>query len=206
MRPLGRTGLQVSEIALGAVELGMDYGFRGSEGHWRRPEESEAKRLLARALELGINLFDTARAYGDAEEIIGRALPELPARPLLASKVQIRPDGAAENFWESLHASLRALQVETIDLLQIHYAPLDLLARDEVFEWFEEARRQGKIRFGGASFYEEPAAFAALDRPGSRRSRSRTTCSTRKWRTVCCRGRFTTGAACWCGRRSCAAC
>jgi 1-deoxyxylulose-5-phosphate synthase len=164
LRPLGSTGLQVSEIALGTVELGMDYGFRGSEGHWRRPDEGESARLLRRAIELGINLFDTARAYGEAEEVIGRALAELPARPIIASKVQVRPDSPEASFWESLDASLRALRVEAIDILQIHYAPLDLLARDEIFEWFEQARRRGKVRFGGASFYEEPAAFAALRR------------------------------------------
>jgi aryl-alcohol dehydrogenase-like predicted oxidoreductase len=164
-RPLGTTGLQVSEIALGTVELGMDYGFRGSASHWKRPGEEEALRLMRRAMEAGINLFDTARAYGEAESVIGRALPELPARPILASKVSVAQNTTAEEFRASLHESLRALRVEAIDILQIHNTPLALLDRGEIFEWFETVRREGKVRFGGASFYDEPAARKAIDIP-----------------------------------------
>jgi 1-deoxyxylulose-5-phosphate synthase len=164
-RPLGTTGLVVSEIALGTVELGMDYGFRGSATHWQRPGQAEALALMRRAMEAGITLFDTARAYGDAEQVIGRALPELPARPILASKVQIAPQTTEADFFASLHTSLRALGVDTIDILQIHNTPLPLLDRGEIFDWFETARHDGKIRCGGASFYEEPAARKALRTP-----------------------------------------
>jgi aryl-alcohol dehydrogenase-like predicted oxidoreductase len=142
----------------------MDYGFRGS-AHWRRPAPEQALSVMRRAVELGINLFDTARAYGDAEQVIGRALPELPARPLIASKVAITTETTRPEFESSLDTSLRALGVEAIDILQVHNTPLPLLERGEIFEWFEAAQRAGKIRFGGASFYEEPAVLAALKRP-----------------------------------------
>ena len=75
----------VSEIALGTVELGMDYGFRGS-GHYAKPDFKDSEALLHAAVEAGINLFDTARAYGEAEAIIGRVLPDLNPRPYVTTK------------------------------------------------------------------------------------------------------------------------
>jgi len=72
-RTLGRTGLQVSEIGLGTVELGLNYGMPVAGEHLR-PSEEHAARLLNRALDLGVTFVDTARAYGASEEVIGRAL------------------------------------------------------------------------------------------------------------------------------------
>ena len=69
-RQLGRTGLQVSEIGLGTVELGLDYGVPIDGEHLRPPEE-QAAHLLNRALDRGVNFVDTARAYGASEEVIG---------------------------------------------------------------------------------------------------------------------------------------
>lgn len=85
---LGNTGLLVSRVALGTVELGMDYGFRGSE-HYRRPDPQEATRVFHRALDLGINLIDTARGYGTSAELIGKALKDRPGDVVMASKVAI---------------------------------------------------------------------------------------------------------------------
>lgn len=81
-RPLGNTGIQVSEVALGTVELGMDYGFRGGS-HYHKPDRAAAIRLVRHAVERGVNLIDTAGAYGEAESIIGMALREMPTRPLI---------------------------------------------------------------------------------------------------------------------------
>src|SRR5258708_4578960 len=86
-RSLGRTRRSASEIALGTVELGLDYGIAAG-GEILRPAADEAARLLHRALDLGINLMDTARAYGDSEEIIGRALRATPAAPHLVPRAQ----------------------------------------------------------------------------------------------------------------------
>ena len=74
-RRLGRTGLQVSEISLGTVELGLDYGVPVAGEHLR-PSEENAARLLNRALDIGVNFIDTARGYGISEEVIGRALED----------------------------------------------------------------------------------------------------------------------------------
>src|SRR5215475_14557030 len=83
---LGRTNLKISELALGTVELGLDYGI-ASDGEARRPAESDARDLLHFALDCGINLIDTARAYGVAERIIGCALKDRRQEYILASKV-----------------------------------------------------------------------------------------------------------------------
>ena len=77
-RRLGRTGLSVSSISLGTVELGMDYGVP-VDGQHRRPPAEAAGRLLNQALDLGVNFIDTARAYGASEEVIGQALHTLAA-------------------------------------------------------------------------------------------------------------------------------
>src|SRR3972149_1325200 len=100
-RSLGRTGMSVSRITLGTAELGLDYGFRGTD-HFIRPEAQEAERIVRLAVELGINLIDTAPIYGDAEEIIGRALRGMRLRPHIASKVAIPEDALAARDWSSM--------------------------------------------------------------------------------------------------------
>src|SRR5438445_381549 len=85
-RRLGRTNFLVSEISLGTVEIGMDYGIPAA-GEEARPGPTQAARLLHRALDLGINYIDTARAYGGAEAVIGSALRPRRSEFFLASKV-----------------------------------------------------------------------------------------------------------------------
>ncbi len=86
MRTLGRTGLQVSAFALGTVELGLDYGI-SAPGHGGRPPQEDAIRLVHSAIDAGINLIDTARAYGASEEILGQALKDRRHKVVLATKV-----------------------------------------------------------------------------------------------------------------------
>jgi aryl-alcohol dehydrogenase-like predicted oxidoreductase len=178
-KPLGDTGLEVSEISLGTVELGLDYGFPGT-AHFQKPTTQEAVRLLHRAVDSGINLIDTARIYGDAEEIIGIALQEMTHRPYVASKVVIPADpGYAGPFpapprrnmgfkqlrheiMGSIETSLNALHVDTIDLMLIHNTTVEALKCEDILSCFEEARQQGKIRFIGASTYGEVAPLEVL--------------------------------------------
>ncbi|MCC6341430.1 MAG: aldo/keto reductase [Bryobacterales bacterium] len=164
-RLLGSTGLRVSTISLGTVELGMDYGFRGSD-HFKRPDPADAARILHRAVELGINFLDTARAYGDSEAIIGRTLHELHPRPHISTKFaapeSIPPGQLRQHVSDSVESSLRALRVETIDLLQIHNTSEDLLSRGELLDVLLRLRQSGKIRHAGASLYGEAVALRAL--------------------------------------------
>jgi len=170
-RSLGNTGLQISEVSLGAAEIGLNYGFKGS-AQYSRPEPLESIRLIHRALDLGINLIDTARAYGESEEIIGTALKGVHSSVYIASKVRLSPqaeynDAAAlrREIFASIESSLRALQRESIDLLLLHDANLQYLRRPEICAFLREAQQQGKVRLVGVSAYDEETVLEAFRDP-----------------------------------------
>ncbi|MCZ2403189.1 aldo/keto reductase [Paenarthrobacter sp. Z7-10] len=154
---LGNTGTDVSALALGC----MSYGEPGRGNHgWTLPEE-ESRPFLQRAIELGINFFDTANVYSDgsSEEIVGRALAEFGRREelVLATKVHGRmapgPNGAGLSrkhiLWQ-VDESLRRLGTDYIDLYQIHrWDPLTPL--EETLEALDDVVRAGKVRYLGAS-------------------------------------------------------
>ena len=169
-RRLGRTELQVSALALGTVELGLDYGI-AAPGEFGRPSLAEAISLVHRALDAGINLIDTARAYGESEAVLGRALRDRRSAALLATKVRTqRDDGTTpvgaelrQHMQQSLDTSLRQLQTDYVDIWQIHNVDAALLEqRDLLAEVFATARRQGKLRAVGGSTYGADLPLAAL--------------------------------------------
>lgn len=150
---LGRTGLEVSEIALGTVELGLDYGI----GAVRKPMETDAAGLLHFALDQGVTLIDTARAYGDAERVIGAALKGRRHEYVLISKVKPAGDGVPE----LVEVSLRELQTDHIDVMMLH------CGLDPAIDWestaaLERCRDAGKVRYIGASTYGPEAALNAI--------------------------------------------
>ncbi len=152
---LGRTGLKVSRICLGT----MTYG----SSKWRDwvLDEQEARPFFKRALELGINFFDTADIYslGASEEVVGRALKDFARRDevVVATKV-FNPMGPAPNsaglsrkhILEGIDASLRRLGTEYVDLYQIHrWDPETPI--EETLEALNDVVRAGKARYIGAS-------------------------------------------------------
>jgi aryl-alcohol dehydrogenase-like predicted oxidoreductase len=157
-RPFGNTGLEVSAIGLGTVEIGMPYGV-GPDGAPRRPDEAEAARLLHRALDAGINFLDTARAYGESEAIIGRALRDRRREYVLASKVL---PGPRDQVLASIRESFRCLQTDCIDVFMIHSSPPDADRHGEMMEILAGLKKSGAIRFTGASVYGEEAALPAI--------------------------------------------
>ena len=167
-RRLGRTNLQVSEISLGTVELGMDYGIPAQGAH-RRPSGADAARLLNRALDLGVNLIDTAQAYGESEVIIGQALKSRRDEYILATKIgSLSWEGYSgtelrKRVEASIIESLRALQTDIIDLLYIHNATPELIQQGEIVEIMERARQVGYARFIGTTTYGEAAPLAVLE-------------------------------------------
>ncbi|HZZ43853.1 MAG TPA: aldo/keto reductase [Tepidisphaeraceae bacterium] len=154
---LGRTGLKVSRICVGC----MSYGVPERGPHlWSIPED-KARPFFVRALELGINFFDTANVYSDgtSEEILGRAIRDLTQRDsvVIATKVhgRMRPDpnGAGlsrKAILTEIDASLRRLGTDYVDLYQIHrFDPQTPI--EETLEALHDVVRAGKARYIGAS-------------------------------------------------------
>jgi aryl-alcohol dehydrogenase-like predicted oxidoreductase len=170
-RQLGRTGFEVSEISLGTVEIGMSYGI-AENGDVPAPDEAASSRLLNTALDLGVNFIDTARAYGESEAIIGRALRSRRREFVLTSKVlslhgQDLPTAEVQNrTTDSVRESLRLLQTDHIDLMMIHCRATEVLPDQTVFETLEKLRQTGSIQRIGASVYGEEAAIAAMEHGG----------------------------------------
>ena len=168
-RTLGRTGLSVSPLALGTVELGMDYGIP-VPGAYGRPSVSAAERLVHAALDAGINLIDTAQAYGNSEAILGRALRGSRQRAVLATKATVQADGKTlrgdalrRAMLAGLENSLHLLQTDYVDIWQVHNVDDDLLEQsDLVAEVFSEARASGMALWRGGSFYGPDLPLAAL--------------------------------------------
>lgn len=167
-RQLGRTGLLVSEISFGAVEIGLPYGIP-VDGVVQKPDEREAHQLLNAALDMGINFIDTARAYGDSEEIIGRALTSRRQEYLLATKTMhfadkgLTPAEQKNAVLESVEISLRMLQTDFIDVLQVHNLTRQVIDAGVVPETLEELRAAGKARFLGATVYGTDDPLAVIE-------------------------------------------
>ena len=168
---LGRTGLRVSALALGTVEIGLPYGI-ATPAHVGRPGEQEAIRLIHTALDAGINLIDTARDYGASETVLGKALHQRRAQAILATKVNLWPAAVQQlssrqlkrHMLDTLDLSLRELQTDYVDIWQIHNVTEELLGRaEEVADVFTAAQRAGKIRWTGGSFYGATLPLMALD-------------------------------------------
>lgn len=153
--PLGRTGLKVSNICLGT----MSFGTREWQA-WTIPEQG-SRLIIQRALELGINFFDTADVYsnGASEEILGRALQDFVKRDqvVVATKVN-GPMGSGPNdrglsrthIMAAVEASLRRLKTDYIDLYQIHRWDYETPI-EETLETLNDLVRSGKVRYLGAS-------------------------------------------------------
>lgn len=160
-KALGRTGLQVSEIAFGGVEIGVPYGI-GVQGREDMLSEKEAISLLHEALEKGINFFDTARLYGESETIMGKAFASKRQDIVLATKCRhfrdssgaLPPDYALKTFIQnSLKESLRELQTDYVDVYMLHYGDQEILDNEVIAEVFQDLKNQGVIRATGVSTY-----------------------------------------------------
>jgi aryl-alcohol dehydrogenase-like predicted oxidoreductase len=168
-RRLGRTNLQVSAVALGTVALGTRYGIAGP-GQDRRPRESDALALLRYAADGGVTLFDTARAYGDAERLVGLALGHR-TECIIATKVTVPGEGDRKAMTSAdlrkaligaLTSSRRMLRRDVLDIVQIHNATPEILASTEIMDVLTENRGRGMIGFLGASVYSVDEAMAAI--------------------------------------------
>lgn len=167
---LGRSGLNVSHLSLGTVSLGVNYGI-DVPGDFGRPENSNVVSLMKYAADAGINLFDTAPAYGQSENHLGSALGSR-SDCYIATKVSIPKDHDGsmvhgqmlrEATEASLKKSLKALRRSRLDLVQIHNATVELIEQGEMIEVLKEAQRAGKVHLLGASVYSEAEAMAVIE-------------------------------------------
>ncbi|MFA7892603.1 aldo/keto reductase [Pseudomonas sp. URMO17WK12:I11] len=170
-RPLGSTGLQVSPLGLGTVKLGRDQGVKYPSG-FTIPGDDEARLLLGQARDLGINLLDTAPAYGRSEERLGPLLRGQRDAWVLVSKVgeeydggQSRFDFSAAHTRRSVERSLRRLETDRIDLVLVHSDGNDLaiLEQQAVYETLAALKREGKILGFGFSGKTAAGGLKALE-------------------------------------------
>lgn len=151
-RQLGTTGEYLSMIGFGGIVV-MD------------EEPAAASRLVAEAVERGINYFDVAPSYGNAEERLGPALEPYRKSVFLACKTEERTAAGAA---EELHQSLETMRTDYFDLYQLHAVLTmedveQILGPGGALETFVKAREQGRVRFLGFSAHSEEAAGALLD-------------------------------------------
>src|SRR5512142_1557475 len=164
-RELGRTGWKVSTIGFGAWAIG---------GTWGPVEDEESFRTLNRALDLGVNFFDTADVYGDgrSERLLARLRKERKETFYVVTKAgrRLDPHVAAgynrENLTAFIDRSRRNLEMDTLDLVQLHCPPTEVYYMPEVFGILDDLVRQGKIRYYGVSVEKVEEALKAIEFPG----------------------------------------
>jgi aryl-alcohol dehydrogenase-like predicted oxidoreductase len=169
MRALGRTDLEVSALGLGTVKLGRDQGVKYAAS-FTLPDDRSAAALLGRARELGINLIDTAPAYGSSEQRLGRLLSGQRHAWLLCTKVgeefeagQSRYDFSPGHTRDSVLRSLRRLNTDVIDIVLVHSDGNDLQIIEQrgALETLAQLKREGLIRAFGMSTKTVAGGLAA---------------------------------------------
>ncbi len=163
-RTLGRTGWKVSEISFGAWAIG---------GAWGGVDDKESLAALHAALDGGVNFFDTADVYGDgrSERLLAKLRKERKEKFYIATKAGRRlpkqvPEGYNHaNLTSWIERSLRNLNTDTIDLLQLHCPPTEVFYMPEVFGSLDELVRAGKLRHYGVSVEKVEEGLKAIEFP-----------------------------------------
>jgi aryl-alcohol dehydrogenase-like predicted oxidoreductase len=168
LRPLGDTGIQVSEVGLGAWQL--------ANPDWNVHDTNDALRIVGAALEAGCNFFDTAPPYGRglSEELLGQALKPARQNVIICTKFGHSPELAA-NFdtsaiRPSLEGSLRRLQTDYVDILLIHNPPRELMDGRiaSQYEELEKLKAEGKLRAYGVSLDWREEVEMVVETTGSK--------------------------------------
>ena len=173
-RRLGRTGIEVSEVGFGA------WGIGGKQ--WLGAEDDESIRALNRAIELGLNFIDTALAYGSghSEQIVGKVVRDAPGKVWVATKAPpknliwpAQPGVPIDNVFpydyivRCTETSLRNLNMETIDLQQLHVWNPEWIQREDWRRAFEDLKKSGKVRAVGVSINDhDPDSALELVKTG----------------------------------------
>ena len=165
-RSFGRSGRNVGEIGFGAWAIGAA---------WGKVDDAESIDALHAALDAGLDFIDTADVYGDghSERLIARVLKQRGGeRPFVATKAGRRLPAqtvegySAENLEGWIDRSLRNLDTDCLDLLQLHCPPTDAYYRPEIFERMDRLVERGKVRHYGVSVERVEEALKAIEYPG----------------------------------------
>jgi aryl-alcohol dehydrogenase-like predicted oxidoreductase len=159
------TPWNISSISFGAWAIG---------GTWGAVDDDESMAALHRALDVGVNLFDTADVYGDgrSERLLARLRRERRDPFHVATKAGRRLDRQTAdgynraNLTAFIERSLKNLETDALDLVQLHCPPTDVYYRPEVFEIMDDLVKAGKIRFYGVSVERVEEALKAIEFPG----------------------------------------
>lgn len=148
-RQLGKSDLRLSEVGLGCWQLGGDFGPISAD---------TVAEIIDTALAEGITFFDTADVYGDgaSERYLGEHLGSLTPKPVIATKYGrgdgSYPDGySLTHMRDSVKRAQDRLKTDTLDLLQLHCVPTEVVRRGEIFDWLRTLQQEGHIRYFGAS-------------------------------------------------------
>ena len=163
-RTLGRTGWKISEISFGAWAIG---------GSWGDVSDAESLAALHAALDGGVNFFDTADVYGDgrSERLFAKLKKERKEKFYIATKAGRRlPKQTVEGYTRKnltawVNRSLKNLNTDTIDLLQLHCPPTEVFYRPEVFGMLDDLVKAGKLRHYGVSVEKVEEALKAIEFP-----------------------------------------
>jgi len=163
-RELGRTGWNVSEISFGAWAIG---------GSWGAVDDKASLAALHRAVDLGVNFIDTADVYGDglSERLVAQLRHERRETIYVATKAGRRLDPHTaegynrKNLTGFIERSLKNLDTEALDLLQLHCPPTEVYYRPEVFGVLDDLVKQGKLRYYGVSVEKVEEALKAIEYP-----------------------------------------
>lgn len=163
-RILGDTGWKVSAISFGAWAIG---------GTWGTVKDEESIAALHKAIDMGVNFIDTADVYGDgrSEKLIAKVVKERSETLYVATKAGRRLDPHVadgynrENLTNYIERSLQYLEVDALDLVQLHCPPTEVYYRPEVFEVMDDLQKQGKIKHYGVSVEKVEEALKAIEYP-----------------------------------------
>ncbi len=163
-RELGRTGWKISALSYGTWAAGSD---------WGQVDDQESLAAFRRAVELGVNFFDTADVYGGghSERLLAKLRKEYGDKVIIATKAGrgLNPHLAQGYNRRNLNAfverSLKNLEVEALDLLQLHCPPSEVYYMPEVFDVLDELVQAGKLRYYGVSVEKVEEALKALEYP-----------------------------------------
>jgi len=164
-RELGRTGWHLSASSFGAWAIG---------GAWGEVDDKESIAALHKAVDLGVNFFDTADVYGDgrSERLLAQLRRDRSEEIIIATKAgrrldrQVASGYSRENLTAFVERSLKNLETEAIDLLQLHCPPTEVYYMPEIFGILDDLVATGKLRYYGVSVEKVEEALKAIEYPG----------------------------------------